>query len=211
MNKPFFMIPTDFSHLFLKNISGGALKLYLFLGFHSKYKTGESWYTNEEIGHFFEKDPRTIVKWFKELEELGLIFRAQKGIMMKANTFLLPFGIFIDEQSIFKHPTVKSLEYFLKNNNTQQITEGIIFNYGINETSVIIIKNMDEKKNLYSVSSFIGMEYKDIKKIKLVFQKLNIPIDTLEITSPLLDSKSYKQAIYSNIIKYWDEKSMWLS
>lgn len=211
MNKPFFMIPSDFSHLFLKDISGGALKLYLFLGFHSKYRTGESWYTNEQIGLFFEKDIRTITKWFKELEDMGLIFRAQKGVMMKANTFLRPFGLFVDEENTHFGFSVKKIKSFISNQQRLdlEIVQGIIMNNGIQETNLIII-NKSKNENLYPLACFLDLEFEDIKEIRSLFKEMKIPIDNFEINKPLNSEKYSDQAIYKNIISYLDEKKMWL-
>lgn len=88
---PFFLIYKSFQHEHLRDISGGALKLYLYLGFHANNFTGECWHSVESIADYFGNDKRTIQKWFKELEELNLITRIQKGYKWVANTFLLPY------------------------------------------------------------------------------------------------------------------------
>lgn len=206
ISKPFFMIPTDFSHLFLKDISGGALKLYLFLGFHSKYRTGESWYTNEQIGLFFEKDIRTVTKWFKELEDLGLIFRAQKGVMMKANTFLRPFGLFVDEENTYFGSSVKEIKSLI-NKQRAKIIQGIVMSNGIQETNLIIIS---KNENLYPVLCFFDLNFEDIKEIKSLFKGMKIPIDNFEINTTLSSEKYIEQIVYKNVISYLDEKKMWL-
>jgi len=91
-NKPFFQIHTDFETTFLKDISGGALKLYIYLGFRAKYMTGELWESIPTIASFFDKDIRTIANWFEELEKIGLVSRYQVGYKRSANTFLRPYG-----------------------------------------------------------------------------------------------------------------------
>lgn len=210
MNKPFFMIPSDFSTLFLKDISGGALKLYLFLGFHSKYRTGESWYTNEQISLFFEKDTRTISNWFSELEKLGLIFRAQKGIMMKANTFMIPFGFFATENEIHYRSTVKQVEQYLKEvPHNIEFIQAVILNYGLTETNLILIERETTNKNIYSLISFLDMDFKDIKFLRNLFRRYETPIDTYEIQNPLSSTRHIEQAIYNNLIRFFDDKSMW--
>lgn len=90
--EPFFIIYKSFSEENLNIISGGALKLYVFLGFNVNTFTGECWISIEKIGKYFGNDPRTIKKWFRELESLGLICRIQKGYKRVANTFLIPYG-----------------------------------------------------------------------------------------------------------------------
>lgn len=90
-NTPFFMIYKDFKDLYLKDISGGALKLYVYLGFHVNSFTGECWVSTENIAEFFGNDQRTIKKWIAELEEIGLLKRIQNGFKRVANSFLLPY------------------------------------------------------------------------------------------------------------------------
>ena len=88
---PFFMIYKDFKDIYLKDISGGALKLYVYLGFHVNSFTGECWISTENIADFFGNDQRTVKKWISELEEIGLIRRIQNGFKRVANTFILPY------------------------------------------------------------------------------------------------------------------------
>lgn len=89
---PFFIIYSDFKDIHLKDLSGGALKLYLYLGFHINTFTGECWVSTEKISNYFEKDERTIRKWFEELQEKNLITRIQTGYKRVANTFFIPYG-----------------------------------------------------------------------------------------------------------------------
>lgn len=76
----------------LKDISGNALKLYIYLGLQSKNETGETWVTIETISNYFEKSPRTISNWIKELEKNELITRFQLEINGPAYTFLRPYA-----------------------------------------------------------------------------------------------------------------------
>ncbi|MGE7738803.1 helix-turn-helix domain-containing protein, partial [Bacillus paramycoides] len=110
INKPFFLIHNDFEHLFLRDISGGALKLFIYLGFRSKYQTGESWESIDEISAFFGKDPRTISNWFEELENMGLITRKQKGFKMISTTFLRPYGFFVNEYVYIPQASVLQIQ-----------------------------------------------------------------------------------------------------
>lgn len=90
--KGFFIIYNDFvSKNILNNISGNALKLYIYLGIHSKNDTGESWHSSEKIADYFNCDKRTINRWFKELEDKNLICRIQKGYRRAGNSFLKPY------------------------------------------------------------------------------------------------------------------------
>jgi len=88
----FFPIYNDFETKgTLKEISGNALKLFIYLGIHSKNDTGESWHSAERIADYFDCDKRTVMRWFEELEDKGLIKRIQKGYKRVANTFLCPY------------------------------------------------------------------------------------------------------------------------
>lgn len=75
----------------LKNISGGALKLYIFLGISADNYTGESFYKIETIANYFEVSTRTISNWIKELEKLNLIYRSQIKFNSVSHTFLKPY------------------------------------------------------------------------------------------------------------------------
>jgi len=88
----FFVIYNSFfTNELLKTISGNSLKLYIYLGIHSKNNTGESWHSLERIAEYFEKDMRTIGRWIKELEDINLIKRVQKGLRIP-NTFLIGYN-----------------------------------------------------------------------------------------------------------------------
>jgi DNA-binding transcriptional ArsR family regulator len=75
----------------LKNLSGNALKLYIYLGIHSKNSSGISWHSLETIGKYFGKSPRTISNWLDDLKEKGLIERIQLDRSTTAITFLKPY------------------------------------------------------------------------------------------------------------------------
>jgi len=88
----FFPIFENFKDkLYLKNLSGGALKLYIFLGIYSKYNSGESWYSIPSIAKYFNKSERTISYWIKELTQNKLIYRKQKSINTTSTTYLLTY------------------------------------------------------------------------------------------------------------------------
>lgn len=210
MNKPFFMIPTDFKHLYLKELSGGALKLYLFLGFHSKYYTGESWYTSEEISYFFEKDARTIANWFKELETIGLIFRAQKGVHMKANTFLQPYGFFINKEQVYFGENLSNIEEDLKASKENHLKPefALIMNYGLKELSLIIIYK-DTESNRYPISCFFEFKFEKLHDIRAILKKNSIRTDLHDLDYALKNTENLEVAIYNNLIKYLDGETMW--
>ncbi len=89
---PFFMLYKVFQDEHLSDISGGALKLYIYLGFQANNFTGESWHSVETISTYFGNDTRTVQKWFQELEERNLVKRIQRGYKWTANTFMIPYG-----------------------------------------------------------------------------------------------------------------------
>lgn len=207
INKPFFMIPSDFKHLFLKDISGGALKLFLFLGFHSKYLTGESWYTVEQVSSFFKKDPRTIANWFKELEDMGLIFRGQKGIMMKANTFLKPYGFRFDEIKTGAHSDYNHVLLDIKESLAADYKPilGLLLNYAFKEyTFVLVYQDGTE----YPCSCFYNFNEETIKPLRIQLKKYSFPIDNYDVDSSITSSTNKKQTLYNYLMKYLDEQAM---
>ena len=74
---PYFMLSKVFDK-HLREITSGALKLYLYYGFHSKNDTGVSWHSIETISDYFQVSEKTINNWNKELIERGLIHRDSK-------------------------------------------------------------------------------------------------------------------------------------
>jgi DNA-binding MarR family transcriptional regulator len=85
------------THL-LRNLSGGALKIYIYLGLHSKQWTGETWVTMEQMAAYFGVSKRTINNWLQELKKKRLIERMQLELNGVSFTFLRPYGnIPVDE------------------------------------------------------------------------------------------------------------------
>ena len=75
----------------LKDLSGNALRLYIFLGINSKNDTGVSWYSLNSIANYFNKSERTISNWLEELKNYNLIERIQPDRSSSAITFLKPY------------------------------------------------------------------------------------------------------------------------
>lgn len=88
----------------LKNLSGNALRLYLYLGLMSDNETGETWVGIETMASYFGKSKRTISDWLRELESSGLIERMQLKQNGVAHTFLKPYrgSSFFDYNSLQK-------------------------------------------------------------------------------------------------------------
>jgi len=76
---------------FLREMSGNAVKLYIYLGLHTKNETGECWVSIDTMAKYFNKSPRTISGWLKELEKSQLIKRMQLENNGVAYTFLKPY------------------------------------------------------------------------------------------------------------------------
>lgn len=89
----FFPIFQSFKEgFYLKNLSGNAIKLYLYLGLMSGNETGKTWVTIDTMAKYFDKSKRTISGWLKELEKYKLVQRMQMEPNSVAYTFLLPYG-----------------------------------------------------------------------------------------------------------------------
>lgn len=84
--------PFKETHL-LRNLSGNALKLYVYLGLYSANETGESWVSIDTMAAYFGKSTRTISNWVRELEKKKLIKRLQLEMDGVAYTMLLPYGL----------------------------------------------------------------------------------------------------------------------
>ena len=75
----------------LKDISGNALKLYIYLGMNASNLEGVVWHSNEKISRYFEKSERTIRLWMKELESLDLIKRMRLKYNGNVFTYIKPY------------------------------------------------------------------------------------------------------------------------
>lgn len=88
--EPFFPVFKNFKD-YLGVLSPGAVSLFLYFGLFSQYNTGECFHSIETISQYFGKSTRTISNWIKELEEIGLVHRAQLGMSAVSHTFLRPY------------------------------------------------------------------------------------------------------------------------
>lgn len=103
----------------LKNISGNALKLYIYLGLNSKNMTGEVWHSNKSIAKYFGKSERTIRNWMKELEDMHLIKRIQLEYSGVAHTFLQPYELDENKRKFVYRYRLKNKNYREKINLTE--------------------------------------------------------------------------------------------
>jgi len=211
INKPFFMIHTDFEQLFLKELSAGSLKLYLYLGFRSKYQTGESWESIDDMALFFKKDSRTISNWLRELEEHGLIERKQKGYKNVGTTFLRPYGFFFEEIPIFPPPNLTTTTSFLENfssENQSDLFMILIMNYNFKEYTVLYIFE-SKKENVYkgAYTTYPLKEYETfIEDLKQNFKSNNsVKIDNYDIEHSIASSQNSVTSVYNNFLSYFKE------
>lgn len=207
-NKPFFPIHSDFLNLFLKDISGPALKLYVFLGLHAKYHSGESWYSLPELSEFFRKDPRTVANWAKELEDLGLIVREQKGFKMKATTFLRPYGYNIEINKDLGIDSSSNIRQFIAQviSSHYLIHQILILDYQFYEFSIVVIYKEDQDSILFESMCFLNVEEDVVLEIKKYSRKMEFPIDSIDVPIQLSTNKNKSYSIvYSAITKYFNE------
>lgn len=87
----FFPIFSDFKP-YLSKLSPGAISLYVYLGLHSNYQTGESFHSIKKISIFFGKSTRTISNWIRELDDFNLIQRKQKELNGVSYTYLQAYN-----------------------------------------------------------------------------------------------------------------------
>lgn len=76
---------------YLRNLSGGAVKLFIYLGIVSKNNSGESFHSVESMAKYFGVSKKTIYSWINELEEASLLTRMQLDINAVSHTFLRPY------------------------------------------------------------------------------------------------------------------------
>lgn len=89
----FFPVFTNDFKPYLKELSGNAVRLYVYLGLHSNNETGETGRaTLAAIEEFFKCDTRTAQKWLAELESFGLIKRVQPRFKAIRSILLVPYS-----------------------------------------------------------------------------------------------------------------------
>jgi hypothetical protein len=91
-NEGYFIIfNTYLEDGYLCRLSGGATKLFIYLGIVSKNDTGESFHSVESMAKYFDVSERTITTWIKELEKEKLIIRMQLELNGVSHTYLQPY------------------------------------------------------------------------------------------------------------------------
>ena len=122
MKSPFFALFRSFKEQGrLRDLSEGALRLYLYFGFSAGNDDGTSWHSIQTIAKYFKKQTRTIDNWISELADAGLIFRTRDG-NKSHTTFLIPYtDAVMNIQPAKKHDTddqapLDDLMQVIKNN-----------------------------------------------------------------------------------------------
>lgn len=82
---------------YLNRISPGSTSLFIYIGLHSNNQTGECYHDIKRMAEYFNKSPRTISSWLKELEDVGLIKRIQLQMNGVSHTFIRPYKTQGDE------------------------------------------------------------------------------------------------------------------
>lgn len=153
----------------LKNISGNALKLYIYLGISSNTTTGEVWHSNEKIAKYFDRSERTIRLWMQELEELNLIKRFQLNFNEESHTFLQPYYNFTSNFETDKYV----YRYQLKN---------LVFRNHVNldnyheELNKVIKKNFNNvyikiKSNYFDLIAYSPIDKKYLRNINKIIKE----------------------------------------
>lgn len=97
-NFRFAKLDSNFNN-YLPYLKDGAIKLYLYYALAANSESGESWHSLDTISRKLNATDRSIGNWNHELEDMGLIFRANSGRKSKS-TFLLPLTGFAAKMSV---------------------------------------------------------------------------------------------------------------
>ena len=143
MNSIFFPIFKEFAEWHLKHLSGGACKLYIFLGLKSR-STGESWYSVKSMASELEVSTRTVDGWLQELDDRGLILRERSG--KTSTSYLIPYSL-----------------------NMINMKMSVEYDKGSETLSKMIQRATDEKEVVGPVYKIYHVfQWKDIKHVKTI-------------------------------------------
>lgn len=191
----YFIIFNGFQHSNkLKNISGNALKLYVYLGINSNSKTGEVWHSNTTIAKYFNKSERTIRGWMKELEDLNLIKRMQLEFNGNSHTYLQTYSMSteIENTEIFKY------KYRLKSLEHRKNVDLRVFKEDIHDGITKVIKDcyVNVYKNYFEIKSYKSIEQNTLRKIGKYIKDTNIEFDTFskKYTYTKTNGEEYKSS-----------------
>lgn len=170
---PYFVIFNGFqSTNKLKNISGNALKLYVYLGLNSKNFSGEVWHSNSKIAKYFNKSERTIRYWMQELEDLNLIKRFQLEFNGESHVFLQTYDNSKDAANEKKY----IYKYRLKNPEFRKSVDLRDYKVQLQEILNFSFPKTYSKvnKNYIQINSYKPLETSSLRKFsKIVKSNIN--------------------------------------
>lgn len=156
----------------LKNISGNALKLYIYLGLNSKNFTGEVWHSNAKIAKYFNKSERTVRYWMQELESLNLIKRFQLEYNGESHIFLQPY----DNSRDSLYDNMYIYKYRLKNTHFRKTVDLRFYKNELYSILNLIFPKSQSKinKDYIQINSYKPLETNSLRKFSSTV-KNNIP------------------------------------
>lgn len=170
----------------LKNISGNALKLYIYLGLHANNYEGVVWHSNKKIANYFNKSERTIRAWMKELEDLKLIKRIRMEFDGNVYTHLIPYEVKEDFRKI-----EEGRLYF--NDKGQLCFQGENKSFVLREEHYIMGLLMDSNQEV--IGHLIKKQYEDKEWYEFKSQNNKYIIS--------INFEKYKNKIISAVLYYY--------
>lgn len=160
----------------LSEISGNALKLYIYLGINSNNFEGVVWHSTAKLAKYFGKSERTMRGWMKELEDLRLIKRMRLKYDGEVYTYLRPYKTKVEKENIATEGSIlidnnNSLVFKFKVEDKEKIeyissgTELEIYDYSTGRWvrgKISISRNIDDYNFTYVFKSKINVWEKKI-------------------------------------------------
>lgn len=181
-----FSIFKEFGESHLKYLSGGACKLYIFLGLKSR-STGESWYSVTGIAETLGVSPRTVDGWLHELEDRGLILKDK--LKKTSICYLLPYSINMLNMKMsvdYDKGSETLSKMLLRADNEKEITGSLYRIYHIFQWNDV--KNLSSVQMLAVITRKNYSEGEPLYTAYLSYGYVNNPVYALdidEITTPL--------------------------
>lgn len=181
-----FSIFKEFGESHLKYLSGGACKLYIFLGLKSR-STGESWYSVTGIAETLGVSPRTVDGWLHELEDRGLILKDK--LKKTSICYLLPYSINMINMKMsvdYDKGSETLSKMLLRADNEKEITGSLYRIYHIFQWNDV--KNLSSVQMLAVITRKNYSEGEPLYTAYLSYGYINNPVYALdmdEITTPL--------------------------
>lgn len=174
----YFIIFNGFQHSNkLKNISGNALKLYIYLGINSNSQTGEVWHSNSKIAKYFDRSERTIRTWMQELESLNLIKRMQLQFNGNSHTYLQTYSLSNESD---KNKDIYKYKYRLKNLEYRKSVDLRLFKDDICNGIFSVIKDcyVGVYKNYFEIKSYTPIDKNTLRKLGKYIKDTNNQFDS---------------------------------